>query len=97
MLADIDLSELLCSPLKLKLSTAQRLKSGARAWLAQPEERQKIPHLDLTGASSSTGVASAGPKACIVNYEWKSAQGGGCRWSGPPPRHLEHGEEPPDR
>lgn len=97
VLADIDLSELLRSPLKLKLGTAQRLKSGARAWLAQPEERQKIPRLDLTGASSSTGVASAGPKACIVNYEWKFAQGGGRQWSGPPPRHLEHGEEPPDQ
>ena len=91
------MSELLRSPLKLKLGTAQRLKSGARAWLAQPEERQKIPCLDLTGASSSTGVTSSGPKARIVNYEWKFAQGGGRRWSGPPPRRLEHGEEPPDR
>ena len=82
VLADIDLREHLRSPLKLKLGTAQRLKSGARAWLAQPEERQKIPRLDLTGASSSTGVTSSGPKARIVNYEWKFAQGGGCRWSG---------------
>ncbi|TFY62653.1 hypothetical protein EVJ58_g3721 [Rhodofomes roseus] len=101
VLAQLELRDLTHSPMKLKLGSAQRLKLGAQAWLAEPDGSRKIPRLDIPSATHSDFDPSASlasgsrivpePEETVrlVKYEHKFADGGGRRWSGPPPRCLE--------
>lgn len=60
VLAELELHTLTHSPMKLKLGEVQHLKTGAKAWLAEPDDTRKIPRLAIPGTESPS---NSGPSS----------------------------------